>query len=74
LSSTLGLDDSGDSKSRTGLLEADYFGGTGLGNISFWGTELADVTVFGGSKSNILKVSGTLPYTDYIYNFTIQNS
>ena len=74
LLSTLSLDDSGDSKSRTGVLEADSFAGTGLGNISFWGTELADVTVFGGRKSNVLKVSGTLPYKDYIYNFTIKNS
>ena len=74
LLSTLTLDDSGDSKSRTGVLEADYFGGTGLGNISFWGTELADVTVFGGKMSNVLKVSGTLPYKDYIYNFTIKKS
>jgi hypothetical protein len=74
LLSTLGLDDSGDSKSRTAVLEADYFGGTGLGNINFWGTELADVTVFGGKMSNVLKVSGNLPYKDYIYNFTIKKS
>ena len=52
VSSTLSLDDSGDSKSRTGDLEADYFGGT---------------------KSNVLKVSGPLPYKDFIYNFKIKN-
>jgi hypothetical protein len=72
LLSTLALDDSGDSKSRTGVLEADYFGGTGLGNIGFTGTELADVTVFGGKNSNVQKVSGSLNYKEYIYNFPLK--
>jgi len=72
LSSTLSIDDSGDTKSRTGVLSADNFGGAGLGNINFWGTELDDVTVYGGKKGNVLKVSGTLPFKDSIYNFSIK--